>query len=204
MLLVSQPPGSDTRLDRPTPGTPSWHTGSVADLDRLAAHTSDGLRRTLERLQSLVAVVVLITLVIGAATFATGWWVFDAGTGWLVVGGIICFVPFIAGVLGWWFVRATASAAPRLIDDVRAFLRGGPSPASGVLIDHDSGVALGTQARSLSSVKSEVRRRRLELPALWLGVRAITGVPGLAAIAVVGTLVVGALGTVLLIGGLID
>ena len=102
------------------------------------------------------------------------------------------------------FVRATASAAPRLVDDIRSFLRGGPSSASGVLIDHDSGVALGMQARSFSSLKSDLRRRRTELPALWLGVRAITGVPGLAAIAVVGTLAVGALGTILLIGGLID
>lgn len=176
----------------------------MADLDRIATRTSDGMRRTLGRLQNLIAIVVVITLVIGAATFATGWWVFDASTGWIVLGGLICAVPAVAAVVGWWLVRATASAAPRLVDDVRSLLGSGASAASGVLIDHDSGVALGMQARSFGTLKTELRRRRKELPALWVGVRAITGVPGLAAIAVLGTLAVGALGTVLLIGGLID
>lgn len=176
----------------------------MADLDRIATRTSDGMRRTLGRLQNLIAVVVLIAALIGVATFATGWWVFEAGTGWLVLGGIICAVPVLAAVVGWWLVRATASAAPRLVDDIRSLLGSGSSTASGVLIDHDSGVALGMQARSFSTLKTELRRRRKELPALWVGVRAITGVPGLAAVAVLGTLAVGALGTVLLIGGLID
>ncbi len=176
----------------------------MADLDRLATRTSDGMRRTLGRLQALIAIVVLITLVIAAATFATGWWVFEASTGWIVLGGLICAIPVVAAIVGWFLVRATASAAPRLFDDIRSLLSTGPSAASGVLIDHDSGVALGMQARSFSSLKSELRQRRKELPALWVGVRAITGVPGLAAIAVLGTLAVGALGTVLLIGGLID
>ena len=46
--------------------------------------------------------------------------------------------------------------------------------------------------------------RRKELPALFIGVRAITRVPGLAAVAVLGSLGVGALGTILLIGSVID
>jgi hypothetical protein len=41
------------------------------------------------------------------------------------------------------------------------------------------------------------------LPALYAGIRAIANVPGLAAIALLGTLAVGVLGTILLIGGLI-
>jgi hypothetical protein len=176
----------------------------MADIDRLASRTADGIGFTLGRLASLILVVVVITAVVGVATFATGWWVFDGSTAWAVVGGLLCAVPFLASVTGWVLVRMTASSAPRLVDDVRTYLRGGSNGASGVLIDHDSGVALGMQARSLRAVKTDIQVRKRDLPALWVGVRAITSVPGLAAIAVLGTVLVGGLGTVLLIGGIID
>ncbi len=176
----------------------------MADIDRLASRTADSIGFTLRRLASLILVVVVITAVVGAATFATGWWVFDASTTWLVLGGALCLVPFLASVAGWALIRLTASSAPRLVDDVRTYLRSGSNGASGVLIDHDSGVALAMQARSFQSLKTDLRVRKRDLPALWVGVRAITSVPGLAAIAVLGTVVVGGLGTILLIGGVID
>ena len=78
------------------------------------------------------------------------------------------------------------------------------SSASGALIDYDSGMALGVQAKSFRQLRSELTDRRRELPALYAGVRAITSVPGLAAIAFLGILCVGALGTMLLFAGLID
>lgn len=172
-------------------------------IERAAESASNGLRATLERLSNLVAVVVILTLVIGAATFATGLWVFDSSTGWIVVGGVVCLVPIAASAFAFVLVRVTAKAAPRLLDDVRAFLQSAGT-AKGVLIDHDSGVALGMQAKSMSGLRTELKDRRKELPALFAGVRAITGVPGLVAIAVLGMFAVGALGTILMIGGLID
>ncbi len=171
-------------------------------VERMAETASNGLRATLGRLSNLVGVVIIITFVIGAATFATGMWVFDRSTGWIIVGGVVCLIPFGAAVVAWFLLRATAKAAPRLLDDTRSFLRTAGS-ARGVLIDHDSGMALGMQARSMSGLRNELRTRRRELPALFAGVRAITGVPGLAAIAVLGTVGVGALGTILLLAGLI-
>ena len=172
-------------------------------VERLAEATSNGLRTTLGRLSNLVAVVVIIALVIGAATFATGMWVFDGSTGWIVLGGALCLLPIAAAVTAWLFLRLTAKAAPRLLDDVRVFLQSAGT-AKGVLIDHDSGVALGMQAKSMGGLRRELNDRRKELPALFAGVRAITSVPGLAAVSVLGVLGVGALGTILLIGGLID
>jgi hypothetical protein len=56
----------------------------------------------------------------------------------------------------------------------------------------------------MNGLSSELRLRKADLPALWLGVRAIRLVPALAAITFLGMMVVGCLGTVLLIGGLID
>ena len=179
------------------------HPERIERVERLAASASTGLRATLDRLAKLVGAVILVTLAIGAATFATGMWVFDGSTGWIVVGGAVCLVPIGAAVMAWLLVRGTAKAAPRLLDDVRSFLRTA-GDTRGVLIDHDSGVALGMQAKSMGTLRRELVDRRKELPALFAGVRAITGVPGLAAIAVLGTIAVGALGTILLVGGLID
>ena len=59
-------------------------------------------------------------------------------------------------------------------------------------------------ARSLGALRQELNDRRKQLPALFAGVRAITNVPGLAAITLGGIVVVGGVGTILLIGGLID
>lgn len=171
-------------------------------VERMAETASNGLRTTLDRLSNLVGVVVVISVVVGAATFATGLWVFERSIGWIVVGGAVCLVPIGSAVAAWVLLRLTARVAPRLLDDVRTFLRTAAS-TRGVLIDHDSGVALGMQARSMSGLRTELLSRRRELPALFAGVRAITGVPGLAAVAVLGTLGVGALGTILLLAGLI-
>jgi hypothetical protein len=177
--------------------------GNIERIEQVAISASNGLRITLGRLSNLVGVVIVITAVIAVATFATGMWVFDASTGWIVLGGVICIVPVGAAIIAWVFVRGAAKAAPQLLDDARTFLRSAGS-ASGMLIDHDSGVALGMQARSMGGLRRDLLDRRKELPALFAGVRAITSVPGLAAIAVLGAVGVGLLGTVLLVGGLID
>ena len=175
----------------------------IERIEQVAISASDGLRATLGRLASLVGAVILVTAVVGAATFATGMWVFDGSTGWMVLGGVICLIPVGAAIVAWIFVRGAAKAAPQLLDDARTFLRSAGT-ASGVLLDHDSGVALGMQDKTMGGLRRELLDRRRELPALFAGVRAITSVPGLAAIAVLGTVGVGLLGTILLIGGLID
>lgn len=176
----------------------------MADLDRLAGEASAGLGQLLTRLGALAGVVALITAVIGLATFATGWWVFDGSTGWMVVGGLLCAAPFTAALVAWFWVRATAALAGRLVDDLRTFLAGDQAGAAGMLVDLDSGVALTMQARTLSGLRQSVEIRRRELPALYVAVRAVTRVPMLAFGAVLGVLGVGALGTILLIAGLID
>jgi hypothetical protein len=76
--------------------------------------------------------------------------------------------------------------------------------AANVLINYDTGERLATTAKTFTGLGQNLRERRKELPALYASVRAITSVPGLVAIALLGTLGVGALGTILLIGGVID
>lgn len=174
----------------------------MADIERWTATTSTGMRRTIGRLDKLALATVLVTSTIGAATFATGWWVFEGSLGWLIVGGVLCAAPIAAAAFAWWLVRSTVSLASGLVDDLRRFFATS-SAASGVLIDHDSGVALSSQARSFGALRSEVFARRRELPALFVTVRAITSVPGLAATAVLGTVLVGLLGTILLISNLV-
>ena len=169
----------------------------------VARRAGDGLQTTLRRLASLVGGLVVLASVISAATFATGWWVFEGSTSWLVIGGFLCLAPVVAAGMGWMMVHGAARYAPRLVADVGTFLTS-PSPSASVLIDYDTGQPIAMSAKSMNRLSADLSTRKAELPALWLGVRAIRLVPALAAITFLGMLVVGALGTILLIGGLID
>ena len=172
--------------------------------DLVVRRVSDTMQQTFERLASLATGVGIIALIIGAATFATGWWIFDGTRStWIVIGGVICAIPLFAALVARRFVRRTAKRAPDLAADVRTFLTTSTNSAR-VLIDHESGQPVAGYVKNFKTLRSELTQRREELPTLFAGVRAITSVPGLAAIAVLGTLLVGGLGTVLLIGGLID
>lgn len=142
---------------------------------------------------------------VGVATFATGMWIFK-GTGrpmWIIIGGILCLIPVGAALLAMMLIRTTANHSGELVANVRSFLNSSSQSAK-VLIDHDTGQPVAAYAKNFTVLRGELNQRRKELPALFAGIRAITSVPGLAAVAVLGTLCVGALGTVLLIGGLID
>jgi ABC-type multidrug transport system fused ATPase/permease subunit len=177
---------------------------NMADLDRVAVRVSDGLRKTLSRINTLALGIVGITATIGLATFLTGLWIFDGSQStWSVIGGALCFAPTFAALLAWFYVRTTVRAAPALQNNVRKVLDESNSTAN-VLINYDTGERLSNTAKTFGNLSIDLRKRRKELPALWAGVRAITSVPGLVAIALLGTLAVGALGTILLIGGLID
>jgi hypothetical protein len=176
----------------------------MADLDRVAIRVSDGLRKTLSRISTLALGIAAVTALIGVATFATGLWIFDGSRpAWIVIGGIICFTPTAAVLVAWFFVRSTIKVAPALLGDVRTVLDESHSAAN-VLINYDTGEHLASTAKSFGTLQLDLKERRKELPALYAGIRAICSVPGLAAIALLGTLAVGALGTILLIGGLID
>ena len=173
------------------------------ETDVVVRRVSDGLQLTLNRLSSLATGVAIVAAVIGAATFATGWWLFpDSRTAWIIIGGVFCLIPVGAALFARLLLRITAKYAPQLIDNVRTFL-GGASPAARVLIDSDSGQPVITSSKTFTGVRTELASRSRELPALWAGVRAITSIPGLAAIAVLGMLAVGLLGTILLISGLL-
>lgn len=171
----------------------------------VAARASNGLQAMLRTLGRVAARLSSFALFVGIANFATGMWLFE-GTGrdkWIVIGGIISFGPPLAATLATYRVRRTADLAPQVVAEVRSFddvAKG----ALGVLIDGDSGHVTGLRARGLGTLRGEVYGRRREFPALWSGVKAITTVPKLLVWATFGTLLAGALGTVLLIGGLID
>lgn len=176
----------------------------MSELDGVAVRVSDGLRRLLVRIGGVALSVARVAFVIGAATFATGWWVFDGSRpAWTVIGGLLCAAPCAAALVAWFRVRRTVRVAPALVGDVRTLMAESREAAT-VLIDYDSGEQLIATAKTFEPVRLSLEKRRQQMPALWAGVRAITTLPRLAAIAVLGTLAVGALGTILLIGGLID
>lgn len=170
----------------------------------LANRVGSGLQTTLRRLAKLVGGVVTATVVVSVATFATGWWVFEGSTAWAVIGGVLCLVPVLAAVAAWSVLRGSARFAPKVVNDIATYLTGPRSQASQVLIDYDTGQPLVVTSRSFGTLRTELAARKTDLPALWWSIRAITLVPGFAAVALVGMLAVGGLGTILLIGGLID
>lgn len=172
-------------------------------LDVTARRAGEGVQALLRRLASLVGGLVVVAVLISLATFATGMWVFDSSTAWIVLGGIVCLVPVGAALIGWLLVHGAAKYTPRLISDINTFLKS-PSPSAQVLIDYDTGQPIAASAKSFGSLQTDLETRKADLPALYIGVRAITKVPALAAITVLGMLGVGALGTILLLGGLID
>lgn len=175
----------------------------MADLDRVAIRISDGIRNVLRRVGTLALGMTAIATLVGVATFVTGWWIFDGSRPtWALFGGALCFAPALAALIAWVLVRATAQFAPALVGDVRTLLDDSRGAAD-VLINYDTGEHLTTTARSFGALRPTLQERRKQLPALYAGIRAITNVPGLAAIALLGTLGVGVLGTILLIGGLI-
>jgi hypothetical protein len=175
----------------------------MADLERVAVRVSDGMRRTLSKVSALAIGIAAITALVGIATFATGMWVFDGSTGWIVIGGAICFAPTAAALLAWFYIYSTFKLAPQLVGNVSKVLHESDGAAN-TLINYDTGERLTTTAKSFSRLNLDLKARRKELPALYLGVRAISSVPGLAMIALIGTLGVGFLGMILLISGLID
>ncbi|HAP77534.1 MAG TPA: hypothetical protein DCR14_15820 [Acidimicrobiaceae bacterium] len=173
------------------------------DSELVARDAGQRLQQTLVRLSSLATGLGVVALLVGAATFATGWWVFDASTAWLIIGGVLCTLPVLAAAMAWLLMRSTARQAPALVADIREFVDSGVTTAK-VLLDHDSGQPIGGYVKSFGALRSELTERRKDLPALFAGVQAITRVPGLAALTVLGIVGVGLLGTVLLIGGIID
>jgi hypothetical protein len=176
----------------------------MVELDTIATQVSNGLATTLSRIKSLIAAVGVVAFLVGAATFVTGLWAFDNGRlGWVVIGGVLCLIPVGAALIGWFMVYTTAKAAPQLLDDVRVLLKDSHQAAA-VLIDHDTGQRLGTSAKTFQTLRTDLKVRRKELPALFAGVRAITSVPGLAAVTLFGIAMIGCLGMILVVGKLLS
>lgn len=164
----------------------------------VARRAGDGIQSTLRRLASLVGGLFTMAAAISVATLATGWWAFHHSIAWFVIGGLLCALPVLTAALGWLYVRDAARHAPRLIEDITSFIRT-PSQSAEVLIDYDTGQTISKSAKRFTGLKADIADRKVDLPSLWSGVRAVTVVPALAALTVLGMLAIGALGTILLI-----
>lgn len=174
------------------------------DSELVARRASEGLQFTLRRLASLAAGIAVMAIAIGAATFATGLWVFGSkSVGWFVVGGFLSFGPALAATIATFRVRRIADRSPSLRDEVRAFRGNASRSSADVLLDYDSGQPVAVTAKSLGGLRADLEARAKEFPALTAAVRAITTVPKLTALSVMGTMAAGALGTVLLLIGLL-
>jgi hypothetical protein len=161
------------------------------------------IQRVLQRITSLASAVVLFSFLVCLATFATGWWVFDGSSGWAVVGGLICATPVVTAAWAWWLVRNAARRATAVPRELQRYAETDRTNAQ-LLIDVDTGQPVANYSRQFGGVRIDLAKHAKDMPALYASVRALVRVPVLAAITILGVLGVGALGTILLIGGLID
>ena len=190
-------------------GDGSMGDGGYIEYSRLtdgeAMRAGNGLQTVLRGMARIARRLAAFAVVVGIATFATGIWVFE-GSGrakWIVVGGFLCFGPAIAAALATYRMLRTAGHAPRFASEMKMLQNGGRALVD-VLIDGDTGRPIGLTAATFSGVRSEIEQRRRDFPALSIAMRAITTVPKLILWATLGTVVAGGLGTILLIGGLIN
>jgi hypothetical protein len=172
--------------------------------ERAATQFSSFLGTTLGRLASLAFGVATAAVLIAVATYLTGLWSLDGShrSTWVVLGAVLCAIPAVAGISAWVFVRGTARRTPKLISEVRGLL-GESKQALAMVVDHDSGQPLATTARSMGNLRVVLAEAPSRYPSLRAAVRAATRVPGLVALTVLSSLVVGLIGTILLIGGLV-
>ena len=175
----------------------------MADVELLAIRASDGLKALLARLASLVGGLVVVAVVVGAATYVTGLWATDGST-WTIVGALICLLPVCWAAMAWWRIKRTQAVAPAALEDLRAVI--GDHQARGtmdVLIDHDTRQPIVATVRSMSAIRADLQARGTDWPALMQTLGAATTVPGLAALTVLGLVAVGGIGTILLLSGLL-
>lgn len=175
----------------------------MTDVELLATRASDGLRVILGRLASLTFGLVVGAGLIGVAAWASGLLAFD-GSVWPVGGAVLCMLPAAAALLAWWRIKRTQRVAPAALHDLRIALADQQSRSSmDVLVDMDSGQRVITSSKSVTGVLQELKQRQRDWPALVATLSAVASVPGLVALSIVGTIGVGALGTILLIIGLL-
>lgn len=177
----------------------------MTDIDLLAERGSSALRAILARLATLTLGLVGGTLVIGIATYASGRLAFDAGSSWNWLGVIICVIPAFAAWLAAWRIWRVRRRAPQALLDLRDVLKDQELRSRmGTLIDYDTQQPIVSSSKSLYGVYSQVKTHNADWPALADSLKAITTVPGLVALAIVGTVGVGLLGGFLLLVGLLS
>lgn len=160
------------------------------------------IQRVLERIVSLASAVVMFSVLVCLATFATGWWVFDGSAGWIVAGGLLCGFPIVTAVWAWWLVRVAVKLATAIPRELQRYGQT-ESTAARALIDVDTGQPIASYSRQFGGVQVDLKKHARDMPALYFAVRALVRVPILAAITLIGVFCVGGLGTLLLIVGLI-
>ena len=179
---------------------------NMADLDRVAVRVSDGLRKTLSRINALAVGIVGITATIGLATFllpacGSSTEANRPGPSSVAPCASLRRSPALFGLVLRPHDRQSCPRSGRTTYGECSTSR----TRANVLINYDTGERLTNTAQTSATCRIDLRQQAAQGVAGAVGgVRAITSVPGLVAIALLGTLTVGALGTILLIGGLID
>lgn len=174
------------------------------DIDFLAQRGSTALRAILSRLALLTLGLVGVTLLVAVATYASGVLAFDDGSSWPYIGVVICVGPVILAYVAWFRIFRVRRRAPQALLDLRNVLTDDKLRSQmTTLIDHDTKQPIVTSSRSFVGVYQQIQSHGADWPALVDSMRAVTTVPGLIALSLIGTVALSMLGAVLLIVGLL-
>jgi hypothetical protein len=153
---------------------------------------------------AFVAVIALITYAIGSAALSGG-----ARSTWMILGGALVIVAVGAPLLAWWRLFSVRRHADELVGELSRLISGN-SEAERVVIDTvearppPTGPPSGRQELTVVGTQQFYRLRTLtlgtdDLPQLSRAMTAATSFPGLLALGLLLSLVLGVLGFVFLL-----
>jgi hypothetical protein len=169
---------------------PHWCVPRIPDIAELAAERIDA---TLRRARPVARGVALLTTACGVLAYVVGLLVFhgSARTGWAIIGVLLCAVPSVA----IWRAYSRLRHAGRAIGSLAGSLASLMSDRRGrdalvELAERDSDprdAPLVTLGKDLITIRRVLNDRRQEVSDLRQAVVAITTLPGLMALAILGS-----------------
>jgi hypothetical protein len=147
-----------------------------------------------DRASTLARGVLLLAGAAGVLAYAVGWFTFPSSfrAVWGVGGLLVCFAPAAAVLIATRRLRRIRTVVPETAAELRSLASDRTLRAALVeIVDRDDGHEASTPlvklGRELMTLRSAVSSHRDQLGNVWQSVVALTTLPGLVAIATIGT-----------------
>lgn len=165
------------------------------DFAGIAELASQRLATIAARATVLIKGVAVFAAVGAVLAYAVGWFAFprSARLVWAIVGLVVCFAPLLAVFVATRRLRQVRTAIPETAAELRAVMNDRAMLAALTELvdrdeDHDQSTPLIKLGRELNDLRRASAGHRQVLTNAWESITALTSLPGLAALALVGTM----------------